>query len=65
MTLPLDTSGSKNNVQAVGSSTSYGKRYTATLLLNIRTKGEDDDGHAGGDQRAWSAKRRPNKFLSC
>jgi hypothetical protein len=30
MTLPLDTSGSKNNVQAVGSSTSYGKRYTAT-----------------------------------
>lgn len=48
MTLPLDTSGSKNNVQAVGSSTSYGKRYTATLLLNIRTKGEDDDGHAGG-----------------
>jgi hypothetical protein len=49
MTLPLDTSGSKNNVQAVGSSTSYGKRYTAGLLLNLRTKGEDDDGKAGGD----------------
>lgn len=49
MQLPLDTSGSKNNVQAVGSSTSYGKRYTAGLLLNIRTKGEDDDGKAGGD----------------
>ena len=49
MTLPLDTSGSKNNVQAVGSSTSYGKRYTASLLLNLRTKGEDDDGKAGGD----------------
>lgn len=48
MTLPLDVSGSKNNVQAVGSSTSYGKRYTASLLLNIRTKGEDDDGEAGG-----------------
>lgn len=48
MQLPLDTSGSKNNVQAVGSSTSYGKRYTASLLLNIRTKGEDDDGEAGG-----------------
>lgn len=48
MTLPLDTSGSKNNVQAVGSSTSYGKRYTASLLLNLRTKGEDDDGDAGG-----------------
>jgi hypothetical protein len=49
MALPLDTSGSKNNVQAAGSSTSYGKRYTATALLNIRTKGEDDDGRAGGD----------------
>lgn len=49
MTLPLDTSGSKNNVQAVGSSTSYGKRYTAGLLLNLRTKGEDDDGKVGGD----------------
>lgn len=49
MTLPLDTSGSKNNVQAVGSSTSYGKRYTASLLLNLRTKGEDDDGQKGGD----------------
>lgn len=48
MTLPLDTSGSKNNVQAVGSSTSYGKRYTAGLLLNLRTKGEDDDGQTGG-----------------
>jgi hypothetical protein len=48
MQLPLDTSGSKNNVQAVGSSTSYGKRYTASLLLNIRTRGEDDDGEAGG-----------------
>lgn len=49
MTLPLDTSGSKNNVQAVGSSTSYGKRYTAGLLLNLRTKGEDDDGKLAGD----------------
>lgn len=48
ITLPHDSSGSKNAVQAVGSSTSYGKRYTATLLLNIRTKGEDDDGKTGG-----------------
>lgn len=49
ITLPHDSSGSKNAVQAVGSSTSYGKRYTATMLLNIRTKGEDDDGMKGGD----------------
>lgn len=46
--LPSDTSGSKNAVQAVGSSTSYGKRYTAIALLNITSGGEDDDGRAGG-----------------
>lgn len=46
--LPHDSTGSKNSVQAVGSSLSYGKRYTATALLNIRTRGEDDDGVAAG-----------------
>lgn len=46
--LPVDTSGSKNAVQAVGSSTSYGKRYTAAALLNLTSRGEDDDGRAGG-----------------
>jgi len=46
MTLPLDTSGSKNAVQALGSSVSYGKRYVMSALLNITTRGEDDDGQA-------------------
>lgn len=49
MSLPSDTSGSKNNVQALGSSISYGKRYTCMALLNLTTTGEDDDGvKAGG-----------------
>lgn len=48
LSLPADGSGSKNAVQAVGSSTSYGKRYTAFALLNITTTGEDDDGRKGG-----------------
>lgn len=42
--LPIDASGSKNNVQGRGSSTSYGKRYNTINLLNIRTEGEDNDG---------------------
>lgn len=42
--LPHDSSGSKNPVQAVGSSTSYGKRYGTISILNIRVVGEDDDG---------------------
>lgn len=46
LVLPIDTSGSKNAVQSVGSSTSYGKRYTASALLNLRTGETDDDGRA-------------------
>jgi hypothetical protein len=48
MILPVDTSGSKNAVQAVGSSTSYGKRYTASALLNLTSRHEDDDGKSSG-----------------
>ena len=43
---PIDATGSKNNVQGWGSAFSYGKRYTGTAILNITTKGEDDDGKA-------------------
>jgi hypothetical protein len=46
ITLQHDSTGSKNAVQAVGSSNSYGKRYTAINLLNITTRGQDDDGKA-------------------
>jgi hypothetical protein len=42
--LPADTSGSKNAVQAVASSVSYGKRYTAGALLNLRSGEVDNDG---------------------
>lgn len=52
ITLQHDSTGSKNSVQAVGSSISYGKRYTAGLLLNItsRAPGDaDDDGKAAGE----------------
>lgn len=41
--LPLDNSGAKNAVQAVGSTVTYGKRYVFCSLLNIAT-GDDDDG---------------------
>ena len=44
--LPADTSGNKNAVQAVASSVSYGKRYVMCAMLNISTRGEDDDGYA-------------------
>lgn len=50
--LPSDGSGSKNAVQAIGSSIAYAKRYTAYSLLNITTKGEDDDGQTATKYRA-------------
>lgn len=45
ITLPSDSSGNKNAVQAVASSVSYGKRYTASALLNLTSHGEDDDAY--------------------
>ena len=49
--LDRDTSGSKNMVQAVGSSVSYGKRYAAEAVLNIITEGLDDDAESASDTR--------------
>lgn len=42
--VPPDTSGSKNAAQAIGSSSSYAKRYAACAALNIVTEDEDRDG---------------------
>lgn len=46
--LPFDTSGNKNSTQVRGSTLSYGKRYTASNLLLITSRGEDDDGGLAG-----------------
>jgi hypothetical protein len=43
LTIP-DKSGSKNDVQSLGSAMAYGRRYTTLDLLNIVSRGEDDDG---------------------
>lgn len=51
--LPSDTSGGKNAVQAVASSTEYGRRYTMNSLLGIATKDADKD---GGQPESLSSK---------
>jgi len=58
MHLPTDTSGSKNAVQAVGSSTSYGKRYVAQALLNLTSRGDDDDGRNAGVRLITADQRK-------
>jgi len=48
-TFPADKSGSKNDIQSVGSAIQYGKRYMGCAILNITTGDEqDDDGRAAG-----------------
>jgi hypothetical protein len=44
ISLPLDSGPGRNNLQAMGSTISYGKKYLAFMLLNIVTEGDDDDG---------------------
>lgn len=53
MSLPLDTTGSKNGTQGAGSSASYGKRHSMKAMLNIIEEDEDDDGQQGADVDAY------------
>jgi hypothetical protein len=57
MPLPADASGAKNAVQGVGSTMSYGKRYTTIAILNIVTE-DDADGRPpeGGDEAVNKAE---------
>lgn len=62
LTLPIDVSGSKNNVQGNGSTISYGKRYTLSAILNIST-GDDIDGNAPPEDPAPPAQQQKQKEL--
>lgn len=48
LVLPYESSGSKNEVQAIGSAQSYGIRYTGCAILGLATEDIDDDGTAAG-----------------
>jgi len=57
---PMDRSDFRSDIQSMGSTVSYGRRYTTLDLLNIATRGVDDDGAtagrpqpAEGYERAW------------
>jgi len=57
ITLAPDNSGSKSGPQAVASSVSYGKRYTAASLLNLEIHGQDDDAQAASGPERVSQKQ--------
>lgn len=48
MSAAADTSGSKNNIQAIGSTVKYLQRYTLFSILGLASKENDDDGKAAG-----------------
>jgi hypothetical protein len=54
MSAPPDTTGGKSNVQAVGSTNSYLRRYVACNIFNIVVVGDDDDGNGGTIDEAQS-----------
>ena len=47
MPAPPDTSGGKSNVQAVGSTNSFLRRYVVCNIFNIVVVGDDDDETGG------------------
>jgi hypothetical protein len=54
---PADDSGSKNSIQAIGSTISYLQRYSALSILGLATQDMDDDG------RSAEAKIDENKVV--
>jgi hypothetical protein len=54
MPAPADTTGGKSDVQAVGSTNSYLRRYVACNIFNIVVVGDDDDGNGGTIDEAQS-----------
>ena len=52
LSAPPDTTGSKNAIQAIGSTVTYLQRYTLLALTGLATADQDDDGNASGTPSA-------------
>lgn len=57
---PMDRSEYRTDIQSMGSTVSYGRRYTTLDLLNITTRGADDDGQ--GRPKAGAAPTAPEGY---
>lgn len=65
ITLPFDKSEFRSEVQSLGSTVSFGKRYALCLALNIVTVNEDDDGQAAGWLKPDQLKNVEEMILAC
>lgn len=52
---PMDRSDYRTDIQSMGSTVSYGRRYTTMDLLNIATRKADNDGKRAGKSEAPEA----------
>jgi len=57
LSAPSDTSGSKNAIQAIGSTITYLCRYSLLCLLGLATEDMDDDGKVAGNGEGISAEQ--------
>ncbi len=62
--LPADNSGSKNGVQAQGSTIQYAKRYLVGMLLNIVTEDEDNDAAYNNERLTESMIAQVEKLIT-
>lgn len=63
VSLALDAGAGRNNLQAMGSTIAYSKRYLAEMLFNIVRKGADDDGKLGGTKFITEAQAQQIEAL--
>ena len=54
LSAPPDNTGSKNVIQAIGSTVTYLQRYTLLALTGLATADQDDDGKLGADEKPTS-----------
>ena len=59
LSAPPDATGSKNVIQAIGSTVTYLQRYTLLALTGLATCGQDDDGKGADPDK--QSKKKPTK----
>ena len=65
-----DNTGSKNTIQAMGSTLTYLQRYTLIMALGLVVADIDDDGNGGGQESGsgygeWKKEEPPQNELEC
>lgn len=58
LTAGADMSGSKNPIQAVGSTVTYLQRYTLLAITGLAAKGQDDDAQRSVEEEMISAEQK-------